>query len=157
MKTVRVWGRLILAAALGGIGCGSGSPALKLPNPVPASGTITIDDKPLAKALVYFAPDGAQVKGPGSSAITDESGKFELATVISDESKPGAIPGNYRVSVSSLIGPDGKLIVPDGKTPPANLAAREALPRRFSDVMNSELKATVADTGGTFDFKVSSR
>ena len=156
MRKGQIWCPLFAVMAIGVAGCG-GTPPLKLADPVPAKGTVTIDEKPLAKALVYFVPEGAKVRGPGSSAITDESGKFELATVISDKSKPGAIPGNYRVLVSSLIGPDGKMVVPDGKTPPANLAAREALPPRFSDVMISELKATVADKGGTFDFKVSSR
>lgn len=156
MKKVRVWCLLFPMAALGAAGCG-GTPPLKLADPVPAKGTVTIDEKPLVKALVYFVPDGVKVKGPGSSAITDESGNYELVTVISDKSKSGAIPGNYRVWVSSLVGPDGKRIVPDGKTPPADLAAREALPPRFSDVMTSELKATVADQGGTFDFKVSAR
>ncbi|MEK6261563.1 MAG: carboxypeptidase regulatory-like domain-containing protein [Planctomycetota bacterium] len=156
MSNVRAWGLLFSMAALGIAGCG-GPPPLKLADPVPAKGTVTVDDKPLAKALVYFVPDGAKVKGPGSSAITDESGNYELVTVISGKSKPGAIPGNYRVWISSLVGPDGKLIVPDGVTPPANLAAREVLPERFSSPMTSELKAVVADKGGTFDFKVSIR
>jgi len=157
MSQVRAWGLLVPFVIIGAIGCGGGPPALKLKDPVPASGTITIDDKPLAKALVFFVPDGLKVLGPGSSAVTDENGKYELVTVVSGKSKPGAIPGNYRVWVSSLIGPTGELIVPDGKTPPAMLAAREALPPRFSDVMNSELKAAVPDAGGTFDFKVSAK
>lgn len=138
------------------LGCGGAAP-IKLPDPVPTKGTVTIDEKPLAKALVYFVPDGAKVKGPGSSAVTDESGKYELVTVIGGKPKPGAIPGNYRIWISSLIGPDGKLIVPDGVTPPANLAARELLPPRFSDIVNSELKATISESGGVFDFKVSER
>jgi hypothetical protein len=139
------------------LGCGGGKPLIKLPDPVPASGTVQIDGKPLAKALVYFVPDGLKVKGPGSTALTDDQGKYQLTTVINGEAKPGAIPGEYRVWISSLVGPDGKAIVPDGKTAPANLAAREILPPRFSDLMNSELKATVSDKEGTFDFKVSEK
>lgn len=156
MSKVRAWCLVFPVVALGIAGCGGSAP-LKLADPVPASGTVTIDDKPLAKALVYFVPDGAKVVGPGSSAITNDSGKYELVTVISGKSKPGAIPGNYKVWISSLVGPDGKPIVPDGVTPPANLAAREVLPERFSSPMTSELKATVSDKGGTFDFKVSAK
>ena len=157
MSKVRAWCLLFPLVALGVAGCGGGPPPLKLADPVPASGTVTIDDKPLVKALVYFVPDGAKVVGPGSTAITDESGKYNLVTVISGKSKPGAVPGNYRVWISSLIGPDGKPIMPDGVTPPANLAAREVLPERFSSPGTTELKATVADKGGTFDFKVSAK
>ena len=153
----KVWASCLLfpLAVIVSAGCGGGRPALKLPDAVPASGTVTVDDKPLAKALIFFIPTGLKVKGPGSSAITDDNGKYELVTVVSGKSNPGAIPGEYRVWISSLIGPDGKAIVPDGKTAPATLAAREALPPRFSDVMNSELKASVGAEGGTFDFKVS--
>ena len=87
MKNRRVWCLSFAMAALGVAGCGGGAPPLKLADPVPAKGTVTIDEKPLAKALVYFVPEGAKVKGPGSSAITDESGNYELVTVISGKSK----------------------------------------------------------------------
>ncbi len=158
MSKVRAWFVLFPMVALGVAGCfGGGPPPLKLADPVPVKGTVTIDDKPLAKALVFFVPDGAKVVGPGSSAVTDDGGKYELTTMIAGKSKPGAVPGNYKVWISSLVGPDGKPIIPDGKTPPADLAAREILPERFSSVLSTELKAAVAAPGGTFEFKVSAK
>lgn len=156
MSMVRSWSVLVPLLLVGVAGCG-GAPSLKLKDPVSAKGTVTLDGKPLAKALIYFIPDGLKVKGPGSTAITDDSGNYTLTTMISDKLTPGAVPGNYRVSVSSLIGPTGEPIIPDGKTPPAMLAAREALPTRYSDVLTTELKATVPEGGGTFDFKVFSK
>lgn len=134
-------------------GCGDSVEVLKLADPVPASGTVTMDSKPLPKALVNFSPDGG-VKGPGSSAITDENGKFNLITMINGESKPGAVPGAYRVTISSMVGPDGNPIVPDGETPPAMIAAREILPERYSNPAQTELTATVSESAGTHNFDV---
>ena len=134
-------------------GCGDSVEVLDLADPLPASGIVTLDSKPLGKALINFSPDGG-VKGPGSSAITDENGKFDLITVINGESKPGAVPGAYRVTISSLVGPDGNPVVPDGETPPAMMAAREILPERYSNPAQTELTATVSESAGTFNFDV---
>jgi len=61
----------LLCLLLGG--CSSGPPGPKL---VPASGTVTLDDKPLASADVMFIPED-QTKGQAAVARTDDGGKFE--------------------------------------------------------------------------------
>ena len=149
------WCLVVSMMVLSVTGCGRSK--LKLADPVPTKGTVMVDDKPLSNSLVYFVPEGAKVVGPGSTAVTDGNGNYELKTVIDGKPKTGAIPGNYRVMLSSWVGPNGQVVVPDGKTPPANQAAREVLPERFSNMMTTELKATVAGSGGTFDFKIQSR
>ena len=139
-------------------GCGAVS-APGLPDLVPVFGTVLIDGKPLPDAVVTFVPamNSSKGMGQGASAVTDESGAFELVTAIGKRPKPGAIPGKYRVLISRLIGPDGSPITLEPDAPPAHAGARESLPPRFSDVMLSELKADVSDEGGTFDFKVKPR
>jgi len=63
--------RLLLGFALVlGLGCGSGKFA-------PVSGTVTMNGKPLAGALVIFSPiakEGSIDAGPGSSGKTNDKG-----------------------------------------------------------------------------------
>ena len=80
----------LLAAALG---CG-GSKF------VPVSGVVTLDGKPYGKAAVSFQPVGDKSNpnpGRGSSAYTDENGKFVL---ISDEND-GAVVGTHLVRITT--------------------------------------------------------
>ena len=90
--------RLLLGFALVlGLGCGSGKFA-------PVSGTVTMNGKPLAGALVIFSPiakGGSIDAGPGSSGKTNDKGEY---TLTSDTGRTGAVVGKHRVSVS-LMGP----------------------------------------------------
>lgn len=156
MKNYQVIWLSVSGSMFAVLGCG-GATDLKLPDPVPVKGTVLIDQQPLTNALVSFIPEGTQQMGQGANAITDASGTFELVTARGSSSKPGAIAGNYKVIISRLIGPDGSPIAPVADKPPADLAARESLPPRYSDVMMSELKASVSEQGGSFDFQVMSR
>lgn len=152
----RVWSG-ILAGALSVSGCGGGSQGPRLPNPVKVKGVVALDSQPLADAMVFFIPDGGKGMGNGASGITDSTGTFELVTLNGQAKKPGAIPGSYRVSISRLVGPDGKPVTPNADVPPANLGAIESLPTRYSDILMTELKANVTSAGGDFDFKILSR
>lgn len=133
-------------------GCGSGTG--NVPEPVPVSGTVKLDGKPLANAMVIFTPLGDNM-GSGSAGTTDANGKYELSTQFGSESKKGAVPGNYRVHFSLMVGADGKPVVLDPETPPAETGAREALPPHLSDPAETEQKAEVSASGGTIDFKLS--
>jgi hypothetical protein len=92
--------RLLLGFALVlGLGCGSGKYA-------PVSGTVTMNGKPLAGALVIFSPvakEGTIDAGIGSSGKTNDKGEY---TLTSDTGRPGALVGKHRVSVS-LMGAGG--------------------------------------------------
>ncbi|MDR2641393.1 MAG: carboxypeptidase-like regulatory domain-containing protein [Planctomycetaceae bacterium] len=59
------------------------------------SGIVMLDEKPLANATVTFYPTE-----PGSPAVgmTDKNGHYELAV---SHSVKGAIPGNYKVTIST--------------------------------------------------------
>lgn len=152
--------RLNILAAIGMltvVGCGGGSTGPKLPDPVKVKGVVAMDSQPLPDAMVFFVPEGGKSMGNGATGITDSSGTFELVTTSGKARKPGAIPGNYKVWISRLVGPDGKPVAPNADVPPADLGAVESLPPRYSDVMMTELKASVTGDGGSFDFSISSR
>ena len=88
--------RLLLGFALVlGLGCGSEKFA-------PVSGTVTMNGKPLAGALVIFSPiarEGSIDAGPGSSGKTNDKGEY---TLTSDTGRTGALVGKHRVSVSLM-------------------------------------------------------
>lgn len=153
-------GQLSFVVMFGGLslaGCGGGSSGPKLPDPVKVNGVVVLDSQPLSDATVYFVPEGGKEMGTGATGLTNASGSFELITMKGKSKQSGAIPGKYRVSISRLVGPDGKAIAPNADVPPANLGAVESLPPRFSDVMMTELKASVTEQGGKFDFNISSQ
>lgn len=66
---------------------------------VPVSGVVKLDGQPLANGVVAFQPIGSKTQenpGPGSTAYTDATGKFSLAT---PDDGPGAVVGNHRVQI----------------------------------------------------------
>lgn len=89
-------GALLLA------GCGASTYEL-----APVSGRVTLDEKALAGARVSFEPQAEQGKdivGPGSFAVTDDDGRYVLATV---DKQAGAVIGKHRVTIgASLYSPD---------------------------------------------------
>lgn len=93
--------RRILPAALGVAalllaGCGGGGPKL-----AGVSGVVTVDGKPYKNAVVSFQPQGSgatENPGVGSTALTDENGKFTLTTI---DGKPGAVVGRHKVRIQT--------------------------------------------------------
>jgi hypothetical protein len=76
-------------------GCGSG------PRYADVSGVITFNGKPYSKAYVTFQPvSGVNNENPGrgSSAETDEEGRY---TLITPEGTSGAVVGKHRVSIGT--------------------------------------------------------
>ena len=65
----------------------------------PVSGTVTLDQRPVAGVHVGFqpmAPDEEHLRpGPGSYGTTDENGRFRLEVV--EPAQPGAVVGRHRV------------------------------------------------------------
>lgn len=81
----------LLAAVIGCSGDG---------NYVPVSGVVSLDGKPYGKAAVSFQPIGNKDNpnpGRGSSAYTDDNGRFVL---ISDNHK-GAVVGKHLVRITT--------------------------------------------------------
>jgi hypothetical protein len=101
---------VVLAAALG---CGDSGPKM-----AEVSGVVTINGKPYGKAVVSFQPIGTKENpnpGRGSSAYTDENGRFVLKT---DDGRNGAVVGKHRVRImtkgNDVVGYDPALGSPDG-------------------------------------------
>jgi hypothetical protein len=80
--------------------CGCGESARY----VPVSGTVYLDDQPLANAMVTFqpmAPEGQiETAGVGSYAMTDQNGRYTLK-VASEQPKDGALVGKHRVRIAT--------------------------------------------------------
>src|SRR5262245_34491084 len=76
---------------------------------VPVTGTVTLDGKDLANAVLRFEPTG-ETKGQGGIGVTDASGKFAIK---GRNGKEGVPPGTYKVVISKLVMPDGSDAPPD--------------------------------------------
>jgi hypothetical protein len=126
------WKSLLLFAVLAS-GCG------KDPHRVaPVSGTVTMDDKPLAGALVSFLPEtkpGA-MPSPTSRGVTDQQGRYSLTT---SEDKPGAVVGLSKVRISTLRSQAG------GETEGGAIISRETVPERYNS--RTELTFEVPEEG----------
>lgn len=77
------------------LGCGAGR--------VPVEGTVTIDGKPLAGAMVTLQRTDGEPTNRSYIAETDSQGKFQLKTA--DGSAQGAPPGSYHVFIRSVKPP----------------------------------------------------
>lgn len=135
-------------------GCGEGVVEPNWPDVVPCSGTVTMDGKPLAQAMVLYIPD-ISTKGQGGSGTTDESGKYTVSSRnAKGEMVPGIIPGKYKVAFSRMVKPDGTVWTPDATNSagPATVGAREELPLKYSNAANSIQMAEVKAGGAPIDF-----
>lgn len=102
--------RLCVAAACGllavAAGCSGGSKF------APVSGVVKLDGKPYGKAVVSFQPIGTKDNpnpGRGSSAYTDENGRFVLKC---DDAIEGAVVGKHLVRIMTR-GADNVTIDPN--------------------------------------------
>ena len=136
----------ILAAGLVALlgGCGQTDPSL-----VPVTGTVTVNERPLANATVTFIPKDV-TPGFGGTGKTDGSGKYTLLG--SRDNAPAIPPGEYRVAVSKRLMPDGSEVPANENTPPMMSPARESLPVGYSNPATTQLTATVKPGGGPIDF-----
>ncbi|MGV2335940.1 MAG UNVERIFIED_CONTAM: carboxypeptidase-like regulatory domain-containing protein [Planctomycetaceae bacterium] len=136
-------------------GCGGGPQKIIPEKAVPVTGTITLDGKPLDNARITYYPSSA-AQGDGASGTTDSAGKYELQSVFGSEVVIGAAPGKYKVVISRMVRPDGTPMPADSQEPPIMSGARESIALQYSGFGTSVLSATVATSGGTFDFALKS-
>lgn len=124
------------------------------------TGTVTLQGKPLADAVITFVPIG---EGEAASAITDANGHYALTTW---EAGDGARSGEYRVKVSKqeqqAVDPakmvknlpyeeEQKIYVEAKKAPPP---AKRLIPAKYEDDQTSGLTHTVDKKPTTFDIKI---
>jgi hypothetical protein len=137
---------------------GCGAPAddvdarlAQLEHLAPASGVVRVGGKPAPGVVVaFFSGSWAPAHGE-----TDEEGRYTLETA----SRPGAVPGTYKVTLSHLTATDGRVLglaERSGFTPdPAVATATEALPPTAASMDRTTLTATVPPGGSdSLDFNI---
>ena len=120
-------------------GCGGGS---KIPELTEVEGVVLLDGEPLPHAKISFNPTGSGLPTNSfGTAITDEAGKFKLAT----SGKAGAFPGEHLVTV--VEGPPPNDVRGEaGQTKLAEFQAslkNRPIPTKYKDVNTSGTKITV--------------
>jgi hypothetical protein len=139
-----------------GVGCEVREPepaAPPGPRLYPVHGTITVDGKPLAGAVVAFVPSFSD-RGTHSVGETRADGSYELV----HRGRPGAARGDYRVVISYIVGPDGgkptniPFALNEPVPPPIYEGSRELVPPRYSNFSKTELRAIVEPGGPPIDF-----
>jgi len=117
---------------------------------VPVSGTVTLDNVPVASAGVMFLPQQA---GPPAYATTDANGKFTLNT----GRYPGAAPGKYRITVNKETASG----VPSGpdelESSSRTLTVKQAIPASYADHETTRLEMTIDAARSDADLKLSSK
>jgi hypothetical protein len=155
MTRLRLWAAGALLAAL--VGCSSGGPAF-----VPVSGVVTLDGQPYGKAVVSFQPIGTADNpnpGRGSSAYTDENGRFVL---VCDGKIKGAVVGKHRVRImtrgNDVVGQAPEGASPEGGSSDAAPASRnlDPIPAEWNSLSTVEFDVP---SGGTdkANFEIKSR
>ena len=133
-------------------GCSGGKIATEA-----VTGTITLDDKPLAGANVGFTPKDGQ--GHPGYALTDENGKYVLQTLLG-EANAGTTTGEYSVTVSKKETPETK-VAEYGSSSYSSMSGgaqpKETLPAVYTDPKTTPFSASVAKGKNTFDFDLKSK
>ena len=111
MSSLRIFGRIgLLWVCVFFGGCGKSDPYA----PVPVSGVVTCNGKPIANGVVNFTPlpdqEGRSEGNRGRVALgkTDSEGRFTLTTY---QNNDGAIVGRHTVTVSMGFSEEGGSIV----------------------------------------------
>lgn len=129
----------VLVLTVAGCSSGSSSPPVEL---VPVEGMVTLGGEPLVGASVMFGGD--------AMGETDAQGHYEL----SRGDRKGVPVGEYQVVVEKWVMPDGSLYKNDEGISPIDSGAKQEVPRKYSNMETTELKATVPAGGGKIDFEL---
>lgn len=131
--------------------------------PVPVSGLVTLDDKPIEGAnVVFMAAGGDQLDGRMAQGVTNKDGEFKLSTMGVDD---GALPRNYKVIIHKFVPSRPGLKIPEFPDTVEGRAAKDdfmyknfmekgiqpfknALPAQYGDSNTTPLTSNV--TGKTY-------
>jgi hypothetical protein len=102
-----------------------------------ASGVVTLNGIPFAGARVMFVPK----KGPAAMGVADKDGRYILTTF---EENDGAVPGQYRVSITAQAAP----------TPEKAGSPQATVPAKYGDPEKSELTCEIAPGVNVMDFEL---
>jgi hypothetical protein len=129
--------------------------------PVPVSGVVTLDDKPIEGATVFFYAIGDVKEGRPAQGATDKNGEFQLSTLGNQD---GALRGEYKVVIHKYVPTQPNLKIPDFPKTVEGRAERDdfmyrnfmakgiqpfknALPAKYADTKTTPLTCNV--TGKT--------
>jgi hypothetical protein len=113
------------------------------------SGIVLYKNQPVDGATVSFLPKGEGPTAKPAHGKTDGSGHFMLTTYFGPTEQPaGALPGEYKVTVTKIDEPKGAFD-PHKDPPPKN-----HLPARYMTPQQSPLTATIKDGANRLEFKL---
>lgn len=112
-----------------------------------AGGTVLLDGKPCADAVVTMFSDANAVSATGR---TDADGKFKLTTYKDGD---GAVEGSHKATVVKREFVEEKTKYNSAKEPSVALIPKELLPKKYMTPATSGISCSVA-TSGTNDFKI---
>lgn len=141
----RVAWAVVVVCCGGLVGCG---PGYKV---APVSGKVTVKGKPLAEAVVQFIPESG-TKGSGGVGQSDADGHYALK---GPKGELGVAPGEYKIRVSRLAGPDGKTLA-RGETEAENPGYRETIPPPWGGGHPTK-SVDVPSDGATIDIAIDSK
>jgi hypothetical protein len=140
---MRMLNRFLFCGTVLLAGCGGGADKWKAnrPRTVPASGMITMNNRPLDEAQIVLVPTSGNHGGSGLSAA---DGTFRLQAFAPDD---GVVPGTYKVMVVKSLVPQN----PDPGSPESKVAQRAKLliPKYYTDAAKSGLEVVIPDGGKT--------
>jgi hypothetical protein len=148
LKRSASWRLTIAGAALLTVGCSGDRLAT-----APVTGTVYLDDKPLADALLTFMPE----RGQTANGVTAADGKFTLTTYREGD---GAIPGRHLVMVSKHENPPPKKATTSTGNPLAlpPPPGKSLIPEVYGDAATSGLQQEVmADQDNVIELRLSSK
>ena len=126
-------------------GCGRKVPLAQV------EGTVRLDGRPLADALVCFLPDPERgAAGPRSVAVADMDGRYRLRC---DDGRDGAVLGWHRVLLEDMLLYSVPRLDGAGGARPA-LASR--IPPRYTTAVKSPLSFEVKAGSQTIDLDIRS-
>jgi hypothetical protein len=102
--------------------------------PVPVSGTVTYQDKPLANVNVVCMGKGGAI----ATGTTDEKGRFAFLTTVSP--RDGAFPGEYTVAIAPISSS------PKPTAVSYEVPAATTFPSKYLSADTSPLRITVSAT-----------
>ena len=149
---------LLISASVLLAGCGNVDDGL--PRTVEASGIVTCDGEPLEGGAIVVMQDDGKYFARG---ISDNRGRFSLDAF---ETKSGAVPGKYKMTISKTVTVDKATptVTPkgldddqehaaEGDPERANASWVNDLPNKYSNPTTSGLEVTIPEEG-TSDLKI---
>ncbi len=133
----------LVCVALLVVGCSDGHGMASV------AGTVLYKDRPVEGATVIFHPQGGDAKAKPAQGKSGSGGRFTTTTYFGPtEQVAGAMPGEYKVTVTKIDEPVGAFD-PHKDPPPKN-----HLPTKYMTPQQSPLKVTIKAGSNPVELKM---